>query len=717
MKLSQFDGQSADISGLSANNFRLEVNSKIYSMLTEKLYKDKPGAVIRELSCNAWDAHVEAGNSDVPFEIELPTWLNKSFSLRDYGTGIPHSGFEEIYTNIGASTKENSNDFVGAMGIGSKVGFTMTDTYLVENWKDGFKSTWVCFKDGGLPRVTRISLESNVEPSGLKVSFDFKSDSVDDFRNAIVKQLSFFPVKPVITGGERSNWDDYWPKIPDYTGKNYFYYESPHWTSDGVLLMGPVAYPFSKGDLSISNYGDPRANLFNKPLCIVAELGDVDIPPSRETLEFTDKTKRYIEKVLDSIRAEYRKTFDADLLTKDTFREAWIYLSDANKNLLPYKQDDILSIGNGKTYTYRELSTTWYTLPEYTLLRGRSDLKRKFASKGYNSLNANTFKNPDTKFYVDDLGIKGGQHLTDNYASFGTLRTTFIVKTRLKANAKLDLHKAAATTAIKVLKDNHGITASLVSDLIGFPVIPARAKGVRGAAVKVDQIFKVIDVSSGNYGDPYKLKTYKGECVTDIPDSGYFVEIHGANIVSTDTRADYSKLKVCYSYLSNKGDGSTPIYLVRTKSIKKLDVTKCRPLSELYPEITDYLETQDKLSDKRSSILNEIPQGLLSILQGIPELQRKDDKELQVLIRYYRRIIGIKLDGSIHSGYTSYLYSQQNFRAVPATTMNLTKLKRICTRISKEYERLEEFQTEYLSYRGSQQGFIKGIQDILGMIS
>ena len=170
MKQTQYEGPTAETSGVQSSGFGFEMNAKMYSILTDKLYKDKTGAIIRELSCNAWDSHVSAGCPEKPFEIHMPSWLDKTFHIRDYGTGIPHEEFQDIYTNIGASTKENSNDQVGAYGLGSKTPFSLVDTYVVDNFHGGTHTTWACYKSAGFPQVTEVSRKASDEPTGLKIS-------------------------------------------------------------------------------------------------------------------------------------------------------------------------------------------------------------------------------------------------------------------------------------------------------------------------------------------------------------------------------------------------------------------------------------------------------------------------------------------------------------------------------------------------------------------
>jgi len=45
----------------------------IFNVLRNQLYSNKILAVIREYSCNAYDAQVEAGNSDKQFIVTCPT--------------------------------------------------------------------------------------------------------------------------------------------------------------------------------------------------------------------------------------------------------------------------------------------------------------------------------------------------------------------------------------------------------------------------------------------------------------------------------------------------------------------------------------------------------------------------------------------------------------------------------------------------------------------
>ena len=126
----------------STNQFSIQTSSKMFHILSNSLYSDKVMAVIRELSTNALDAHISAGNKN-PFKVTLPTSANPLFMVRDYGTGLSQADMESLYTTYGASNKNNSNDFVGCLGLGSKSPFAYSKSFTTTSYFNGKKYTYV----------------------------------------------------------------------------------------------------------------------------------------------------------------------------------------------------------------------------------------------------------------------------------------------------------------------------------------------------------------------------------------------------------------------------------------------------------------------------------------------------------------------------------------------------------------------------------------------
>ena len=46
------------------HQFSIQAGEKAFRILSTTLYENKIRAIVRELSCNAWDSHIQAGNTD-----------------------------------------------------------------------------------------------------------------------------------------------------------------------------------------------------------------------------------------------------------------------------------------------------------------------------------------------------------------------------------------------------------------------------------------------------------------------------------------------------------------------------------------------------------------------------------------------------------------------------------------------------------------------------
>ena len=70
-------------------------------------YSNTQLAVVREISANALDANREA-NANRPIEIKLPTQLNPTFAVRDFGGGLSEQDIFGLYSKYGKSTKRDA---------------------------------------------------------------------------------------------------------------------------------------------------------------------------------------------------------------------------------------------------------------------------------------------------------------------------------------------------------------------------------------------------------------------------------------------------------------------------------------------------------------------------------------------------------------------------------------------------------------------------------
>jgi HSP90 family molecular chaperone len=129
---------------------------KLMNIVTADLYKNKVGAVVRELSTNCLDAH-KSINSTERFVIILPTdYNNNTLIIRDFGPGLSADQMKNIFGSLGESTKEKTNEFTGCLGIGSKSPLSITPQFnIISHYKNEVIS-YSCYQSGGLPKLNKF---------------------------------------------------------------------------------------------------------------------------------------------------------------------------------------------------------------------------------------------------------------------------------------------------------------------------------------------------------------------------------------------------------------------------------------------------------------------------------------------------------------------------------------------------------------------------------
>ena len=187
------------------SNYTIDATAKAFSILSDGLYANKIRAVVRELSTNAYDSHIDAGKKDVPFEVHLPNSMEPHFSIRDFGTGLSHEDCMDLYTTYFRSNRTESNDAVGCMGLGSKSPFAYNDSFTVESFYNGKHRTYTAYKNEREEPVFAMLHEKDTsEPNGLRVSFPVQSHTYDNdfdrFKEESEELYAYFKVKPKVSG-------------------------------------------------------------------------------------------------------------------------------------------------------------------------------------------------------------------------------------------------------------------------------------------------------------------------------------------------------------------------------------------------------------------------------------------------------------------------------------------------------------------------------------
>lgn len=280
--------------------FKITASAKAFSILSSGLYSDKIRAIVRELSCNAYDSHVAAGRKDVPFEVHLPTALEPWFAVRDFGTGMSKEQVLDLYSTYFESTKTASNDFVGALGLGSKSPFSYTDNFSVTSTKDGKTGYFSAYiNEQGFPAITCMAESPSAgAPAGVEVKFPVKSTDFAAFVTAAQRVLGTFAVAPKINKQFPFNKPNFMRKhvVPGASllvGAQY-----------STALMGNIEYPI---DINMLSKDDHKNLLRTVGVYLEFNIGELDFQASREHLSYIPMTVNAIEKRLDELMVGFEE--------------------------------------------------------------------------------------------------------------------------------------------------------------------------------------------------------------------------------------------------------------------------------------------------------------------------------------------------------------------------------------------------------------------------
>ena len=286
----------------SVDAFTIKASAKAFQILSSNLYSNPLGSMIRELSTNAYDAHVMVGKEHEPFHLTLPSSLEPSFKIRDFGPGLSHNDIMNIYTTFFESTKTNSNDVVGCLGLGSKSPFGVSDSFTVTSFFQGEKTIYSAFlNEDRIPSIALFHKEPTDEPNGLEIEVAINAADFRVFNREVNGQLKYFKTKPLVFGNSNFEWNVDEEYL--YSGSNWKMVKgggSPR------VVQGQIQYPINVRNMGkeFDEASEVVRDLLAKSVLFEVDIGDVNIAPSREALSYDAKTSQNIIKAAEKILEE-----------------------------------------------------------------------------------------------------------------------------------------------------------------------------------------------------------------------------------------------------------------------------------------------------------------------------------------------------------------------------------------------------------------------------
>jgi len=369
--------------------------------MLSKFYSDAVGSLIRETASNALDSHREIDSSE-PIIVSLAVNRegNWEYSVEDFGVGINKDTINNILRKYGKSTKRNSNNQLGAYGLGWKSPLAYSSSFYFIGRKDGIEIKCMMYEGEEDIKIDILSEQPTSERNGCKVIVPVKTNDKREFSNKITSQLAYF--------------ENVFFNV-DYLDNNFKIHREEHFQISEIvtdqymhICLDNVYYPIDYLKLGIHSIPVSLGLRFS--------LTDGLFPvPNRESIKYTTEAKEIIlNKIKEVADWCINKYDESSYETDDIFKVFNHYDSTIRKlnigditkeiqTLIPYSTAK--SIQNPTIKGLKQITTDEVVgvkkfllkefQKEYYLINGRVSLE-----KHWKEVNINDFMNKASNIYT-----------------------------------------------------------------------------------------------------------------------------------------------------------------------------------------------------------------------------------------------------------------------------------------------------------------------------
>ncbi|MFA5709330.1 ATP-binding protein [Mycolicibacterium sp.] len=257
------------------------------------LYSDRRLAVVREYVSNAVDTTRVAGSTE-PVEVTTPTVLDPNLIVTDHGTGMSTAEVEATFLAFAASTKRDSNELIGGLGIGAKAAWALAESFVVDTVKNGKRTVVRAARD--LSHQVILSGVPSEQSDGTTITVPVEIGSHGEYWRHVVSEVASAHAEgAVVVDGAA---------VPSIAA-------GPTW-------IGPVsckqvnqehAVMVRSGGTLFASVPEVTQRVLSATkltACLIElPVGSFDHTPSRETLVATARTLAAVETVL----AQYARAY------------------------------------------------------------------------------------------------------------------------------------------------------------------------------------------------------------------------------------------------------------------------------------------------------------------------------------------------------------------------------------------------------------------------
>lgn len=281
-------------------------SAKIFSFLSNVLYKNKERSVLTELCSNALDAHRMVGKEDVPIQVVLPTQLSAELRIRDFGPGLSNDNVIKFLTKYGESSKNGSNNDIGGFGIGAKSPAAVTNTWTINSHFDGNVTSFLIHVSAnGIPSINQL-FSKPTDETGVEVIVPVSNHR--QWAQEASHVFEHYSVMPVVKGTTaaivQKKFESEFKNLVKF-GTNDRY------SNTITILMNHREYSVDRNKIN-----SRAKNLFTGYATFPFSTSSLSVSLSREDLQFDDRTIAAINSRIDVVFDELKTLWNATVETQ-----------------------------------------------------------------------------------------------------------------------------------------------------------------------------------------------------------------------------------------------------------------------------------------------------------------------------------------------------------------------------------------------------------------
>ena len=278
---------------VNSMDFGVKNPALIFDILCNRMYQNPVRTMIQEYMSNARDAHREIGKDDTPIEVTLPTYLDNTLRIRDFGPGLTPERIEDVFVFLGESTKRADNIQTGGFGVGAKVGWAYSDSFTVVSIVEGVERVYLAFLGTeNVGKLSLISTKNTTDAQGVEIQITIKKEDITSVMRGVQHVCHFWEVPPIIHNATET--------ITFYTGPRNepVLLDVPNCSEKALAVVDGIPYPLdATSAVHLKDINIPYNSYLTA--CLFFNTGDIDLAVNREGLRYSDKTITAISMHID----------------------------------------------------------------------------------------------------------------------------------------------------------------------------------------------------------------------------------------------------------------------------------------------------------------------------------------------------------------------------------------------------------------------------------